>query len=226
MTDVFQCDNKEKGKPERLFYIFIHLFSGLFLRSMISRTRCARFARHDFLPEIVTMISILIIIHCSNKFDEYTGNQYILEDNDHDRPEGACALYPSSMQGKSIFMSMVYSPISFVGHQGGKEEILTPEHLEWSDNADVQLGRDERVQWGSFEHGVIPSLGGMFSPTDCKSRQELALIIPYRNREYHLKLLLKHLHPFLQRQKRAYQIIVVEQVMMPSLIIHAMGIRV
>lgn len=60
------------------------------------------------------MISILIIIHCSNKFDEYTGNQYILEDNDHDRPEGACALYPSSMQGKSIFISMVYSPSSFV----------------------------------------------------------------------------------------------------------------
>ena len=55
-------------------------------------------------------------------------------------------------------------------------------------------------------------LGGIYSPTDCKSRQELAIIIPYRNREYHLKLLLKYLHPFLQRQKRSYQIFVVEQV--------------
>jgi hypothetical protein len=74
----------------------------VFLRLMIYRTRCARFTRHDFLPEIVMMISILIIIRSSNKFDEYTGNQYILEDND--RPEGFCALYPSSMQGNSIFM--------------------------------------------------------------------------------------------------------------------------
>ena len=55
-------------------------------------------------------------------------------------------------------------------------------------------------------------LGGISSPEDCKSRQELAVIIPYRNREYHLKLLLKYLHPFLQRQKRSYQIFVVEQV--------------
>lgn len=55
-------------------------------------------------------------------------------------------------------------------------------------------------------------LGGIYSPGDCKSRQELAIIIPYRNREYHLKLLLKYLHPFLQRQKRSYEIFVVEQV--------------
>lgn len=54
--------------------------------------------------------------------------------------------------------------------------------------------------------------GGKFSPVDCQSRQELAIIIPYRNREYHLKLLTKYLHPFLQRQQRSYQIFVVEQV--------------
>ena len=68
-----------------------------------------------------------------------------------------------------------------------------PDVIDWSDNLHVQQG-------------------GVYAPTECKSRQELAIIIPYRNREYHLKLLLKYLHPFLQRQQRFYQIFVVEQV--------------
>lgn len=59
---------------------------------------------------------------------------------------------------------------------------------------------------------LLEHLGGIYSPTDCQSRQELAIIIPFRNREHPLKILLRHLHPFLQRQKRAYRIIVVEQV--------------
>lgn len=58
---------------------------------------------------------------------------------------------------------------------------------------------------------LLPS-GGISEPTNCESRQQLAIIIPFRNREYHLKLLLKYLHPFLQRQKRSYQVFVVEQV--------------
>ena len=87
-----------------------------------------------------------------------------------------------------------------------------PAHVEWSDNVNIQPGRDDVARWRYFFRARRFSLGGIFSPTDCKSRQELALIIPYRNREYHLKLLLKYLHPFLQRQKRSYQIFVVEQV--------------
>ncbi len=54
--------------------------------------------------------------------------------------------------------------------------------------------------------------GGSYSPSDCTPRQHLAIIIPVRNREYQLKILLRHLHPFLQRQKRSYRIFVVEQV--------------
>ncbi|CAF1629821.1 unnamed protein product, partial [Rotaria sordida] len=52
---------------------------------------------------------------------------------------------------------------------------------------------------------------GIYSPSDCIPRQHLAIIIPFRNREYQLKILLRHLHPFLQRQKRSYRIFVVEQ---------------
>ncbi|CAF2631097.1 unnamed protein product [Rotaria sp. Silwood2] len=61
--------------------------------------------------------------------------------------------------------------------------------------------------------GNILSLfsGGIYSPSGCTPRQHLAIIIPFRNREYQLKILLRHLHPFLQRQKRSYRIFVVEQ---------------
>jgi hypothetical protein len=62
--------------------------------------------------------------------------------------------------------------------------------------------------------------GGIYSPGDCTSRQQLAVIIPFRNRESQLKILLRHLHPFLQRQKRSYRIFVVEQVHIINLLFH------
>ncbi|CAF0903883.1 unnamed protein product [Rotaria sordida] len=139
---------------------------------MLSRSKFNRFTRNEYLREIIIIIIVIIIIHICNTYYEYTGNQYILIDNDH--LNEFCPLYPSTLQGS-------------------KEEIIMLEKVEWSDNPNVQIG-------------------GIYSPNDCKSRQELAIIIPFRNREYHLKLLLKYLHPFLQRQKRSYQIFVVEQI--------------
>lgn len=53
--------------------------------------------------------------------------------------------------------------------------------------------------------------GGEFEPTSCKSLQKLGIIIPYRNREEHLKLLLNHLHYILKKQQLHYKIFVVEQ---------------
>ena len=68
-------------------------------------------------------------------------------------------------------------------------------------------------EWSDVEQQVRNvKKGGSYAPSDCSPRQQLAVIIPLRNREYQLKLLLRHLHPFLQRQKRAYQVFVVEQV--------------
>ncbi len=40
----------------------------------------------------------------------------------------------------------------------------------------------------------------------------MAIIIPYRDRETNLMLLLKYLHPFLQKQSKYYRIILIEQV--------------
>ena len=54
--------------------------------------------------------------------------------------------------------------------------------------------------------------GGRFIPTGCRAGQKLAIIVPYRNRERHLKLFLQHMHPFLQLQKVDYTIYVIELV--------------
>lgn len=55
-------------------------------------------------------------------------------------------------------------------------------------------------------------LGGRFRPPDCKSKHKVAIIIPYRDRELHLRLFLHNLHPILQRQQLDYGIFVVEEV--------------
>ena len=43
-------------------------------------------------------------------------------------------------------------------------------------------------------------------------RQKVAIIIPFRNRDAHLRTLLYYLHPMLMRQKLSYCIYVAEQV--------------
>ncbi|KAG9472660.1 beta-1,4-galactosyltransferase 3-like [Eleutherodactylus coqui] len=53
--------------------------------------------------------------------------------------------------------------------------------------------------------------GGYFSPRHCFGRYRTAVIIPHRNREAHLRILLYYLHPFLQRQQLHYAIFVVHQ---------------
>ena len=54
--------------------------------------------------------------------------------------------------------------------------------------------------------------GGTGRPHKCVARHKVAIILPYRDRQMHLAILLSHLHPILHRQQLDYRIIVVEQV--------------
>ncbi|KAI0212444.1 Beta-1,4-N-acetylgalactosaminyltransferase bre-4 [Lamellibrachia satsuma] len=56
---------------------------------------------------------------------------------------------------------------------------------------------------------VLP--GGQWRPLGCISRHRVAIIIPYRDREEHLRIFLNHMHPFLQKQQLDYGIYIVEQ---------------
>uniref|UniRef100_UPI00398EB965 beta-1,4-galactosyltransferase 1-like isoform X1 n=1 Tax=Pristiophorus japonicus TaxID=55135 RepID=UPI00398EB965 len=53
--------------------------------------------------------------------------------------------------------------------------------------------------------------GGHFTPTECTALQKVAVIIPFRNRDEHLKYWLYYLHPILQRQQLDYGVYVINQ---------------
>ena len=55
-------------------------------------------------------------------------------------------------------------------------------------------------------------IGGAWKPKECVARHRVAIVIPYRDRQYHLKSLLKTLVPVLKSQNVHFQIFVSEQV--------------
>lgn len=54
------------------------------------------------------------------------------------------------------------------------------------------------------------SNGGRWTPS-CQSRQKVAIIVPFRDRQNHLYIFLRHMHPFLRWQLLDYRIFVIEQ---------------
>lgn len=61
-------------------------------------------------------------------------------------------------------------------------------------------------------YGKVLEPGGRHKPPDCISRHRVAIIIPYRDREEHLRMFLQNIHPMLIRQQIDYGIFVIEQV--------------
>ena len=110
--------------------------------------------------------------------------------------------------------------------QGAKTLIHRNEHpprISYSDNCDrshlspVTDFPDEHSSYDELE--LFPSVlenlspGGHFAPNDCSPAPEnkLAIIIPHRDREMHLKQLLYVLHPVLQQQKIDYTVFIMQQ---------------
>ena len=54
--------------------------------------------------------------------------------------------------------------------------------------------------------------GGHYHPAHCRARHRVAVVVPYRDRQQHLRILLHNLHPMLMRQQLDYFILVVELV--------------
>ncbi len=81
--------------------------------------------------------------------------------------------------------------------------LVGPLRVEFSDPVTLDLVRSENS-------GLQP--GGRFKPTECIAQQKVALIIPFRQRDEHLKYWLYYLHPILLRQQLDYGIYVINQV--------------
>ncbi|XP_021347004.1 beta-1,4-galactosyltransferase 1-like isoform X2 [Mizuhopecten yessoensis] len=54
-------------------------------------------------------------------------------------------------------------------------------------------------------------VGGRFKPSGCRSKYKIAVIVPFRDRDSHLKMYLRNVIPKLRRQKADFTIYVVEQ---------------
>jgi len=60
----------------------------------------------------------------------------------------------------------------------------------------------------STQSGSLGQFGkSVFEPTKCKATLSIAIIVPFRDRDQHLRRLLGHLHPILTRQNLRYALI-------------------
>ena len=62
----------------------------------------------------------------------------------------------------------------------------------------------------ALQQNEVPD--GVNSPSICLPHRRTAILIPYRNRGEHLKILLNHLHKILIKQKVEYGIYVINMV--------------
>ncbi|XP_042559454.1 beta-1,4-galactosyltransferase 1-like [Clupea harengus] len=80
--------------------------------------------------------------------------------------------------------------------------LVGPLKIEFNDSVTLD---DIRAQNPALQ------LGGRWRPTNCIAQQKVAIIIPFRDRESHLKHWLHFLHPILQRQQLDYRVYVINQ---------------
>jgi len=64
----------------------------------------------------------------------------------------------------------------------------------------------------------LTEVGGRWRPNWCLPRQRIAIIVPFRNREIHLRVFLRHMRSILRRQLLDFTIFVVEQVGEPAIL--------
>jgi len=70
----------------------------------------------------------------------------------------------------------------------------------------------EERSWAEMEAELGEVVrGGQYQPPACRPRHSVAIIVPLRDREAHLKIFLYFLHPILMRQNLHYRIFVISQ---------------
>ncbi|CAM1291400.1 B4GALT3 (predicted) [Pycnogonum litorale] len=89
--------------------------------------------------------------------------------------------------------------------------VVSP-YLNGSHQPDIDRLQRSTLSWKDIEKRndeVEP--GGHHQPRNCIARHDVAIIVPFRNRENNLKIFSAYLNKFLQRQQLNYTIFVVEQ---------------
>nr|XP_053651000.1 beta-1,4-galactosyltransferase 4-like [Cherax quadricarinatus] len=83
----------------------------------------------------------------------------------------------------------------------------TPPHLRGK----LEVEENVSVSEAEARHGLGVRPGGFSWPLHCDARWSVAIIVPYRDRQYQVGTFLNHMHSFLQRQQLNYSIYLIEQ---------------
>lgn len=66
------------------------------------------------------------------------------------------------------------------------------------------------IDWVLAQHVEVRN-GGTWQPADCRPKQKVAILVPYRDREEDLRIFLHNIHPFLRVQLLEYTVYLIEQ---------------
>ncbi|XP_065922772.1 beta-1,4-N-acetylgalactosaminyltransferase bre-4 [Magallana gigas] len=66
------------------------------------------------------------------------------------------------------------------------------------------------TDWLKIESKYTMVSNGSHHPENCSARHKVAILVPFRDRESHLRIFLNHMHAFLMKQQLEYAIYVVE----------------
>nr|XP_022314109.1 beta-1,4-galactosyltransferase 4-like isoform X2 [Crassostrea virginica] len=66
------------------------------------------------------------------------------------------------------------------------------------------------IEWMDIEKKFQKVIKGSYQPENCKARHKVAILVPYRDRDTHLRIFINHMHSFLIRQQLEYGIYIVE----------------
>lgn len=109
--------------------------------------------------------------------------------------------------------STLKNPVKFVSNVTEKTKVLEkcpdtspllvgPLRVEFSSPVSLDTVREQNPRLSS---------GGRYRPVECVALTKVAMIIPFRHRDEHLKYWLYYLHPILQRQQLDYGVYVINQ---------------
>lgn len=113
------------------------------------------------------------------------------------------ATMPSQMHHKSPFLLKLMTKF------GLNACPLTPPILNGPIEVNIEYESLSSVE-SKFRNKLLS--GGWYKPKECNPKDRVAIVIPYRDRENHLPIFLKNLHPLLMKQQIEYGIFVIEQI--------------
>ena len=137
-----------------------------------------------------TIITILVLGYCLHPARFASHYTFIKTEDIYDEMEKS---YPARDNSCTIT----------INHQ--KSQLLYPEEHPRED----PIAMARRL-------GILP--GGQWKPLNCHPLFNVAIILPYRNRQTQLTIFMNYIHPFLQAQNLDYRIFVIEQSPMRSML--------